>query len=339
MTIPTNGSASATRSIWSQFGRIPTGSEGIFLEVVDINESWLNNRADKFENQDSGFADSDSFGARDFSNLYTLYGSGSKVESLSDMVGFQSPSKNLGQLADLRTVKEAIVAIPFLEIDGKRSFFDVPKEQIDAAVSMAAGGETTTTAGDSIVDMVNKMQNYVIPPKFDFIKNSDFVDPFAMYIFEFSYTFDRDDLSYIWQNMQPRSSKLVEKSTASINHRLLAHELMGEAAKNTGKPLQDELRWMVFKVKQKSATNYFDKIVQYASSDDKFDFDFNVGTAAASAAGLPDYSFNWPYDNFSIVELAKLNTEVKFTSVDPAEDGAIQTSANALNSGISEEGD
>ena len=339
MTIPTNGSASATRSIWSQFGRIPTGSEGIFLEVVDINESWLNNRADKFENQDSGFADSDSFGARDFSNLYTLYGSGSKVESLSDMVGFQSPSKNLGQLADLRTVKEAIVAIPFLEIDGKRSFFDVPKDQIDAAVSMAAGGETDTTAGDSIVDMVNKMQNYVIPPKFDFIKNSDFVEPFAMYIFEFSYTFDRDDLSYIWQNMQPRSSKLIEKSTASINHKLLAHELMGEAAKNTGKPLQDELRWMVFKVKQKSATNYFDKIVQYASSDDKFDFDFNVGTAAASAAGLPDYSFNWPYDNFSIVELAKLNTEVKFTSVDPAEDGAIQTSANALNSGISEEGD
>ena len=78
-----------------------------------------------------------------------------------------------------------------------------------------------------------------------------------MYIFEFKHEFDQDDLSYIWQGIQPRSAATMQFSEASVKHKLLTEELMGKAMEETGEPLQSELRWMVFKVKQKSPTNYY----------------------------------------------------------------------------------
>ena len=54
---------------------------------------------------------------------------------------------------------------------------------------------------------------------------------------------------------------------------------------------------MVFKVKQKSSNNYYDKTV--------------VG-AASKELESTEYSYNWPYDYFSLVEFAKIESEVKF---------------------------
>jgi hypothetical protein len=61
------------------------------------------------------------------------------------------------------------------------------------------------------------------------------------------------------------------------------------------------LRWMVFKVKQKASQNYYDKI---------------VGETQKLSKTSP-YSYNWPYDYFSLVELAKANTEFAFTPTNP----------------------
>ena len=55
-------------------------------------------------------------------------------------------------------------------------------------------------AGASIRKQLQKMERYVLPPEFDFLTNTQ-IDPFVMYMFEFEYTFDRDDLNYIWQNI------------------------------------------------------------------------------------------------------------------------------------------
>jgi hypothetical protein len=62
---------------------------------------------------------------------------------------------------------------------------------------------------------------------------------------------------------------------------------------------------MVFKVKRKANVDYY-KLTADTSDDSKFDFRFNVGNV-----DLP-YSYNWPYDYFSLVELAEIETETEF---------------------------
>ena len=192
---PTNGSESIPRSIWSQFGKIPTGSTGLYLEVNEIDRSWLKRRVPIFQlegasgqtptrlNRDGDLAGNTTV----WQENYSLYGGG-EVLSLAEHIGFKKRSTKLGQIAQKRTVKEAVIAIPFLESGGKRSFFEIPKEEINASLlDLDPGGKGVT---NSVTDMVSKMQDYVFPPKFDFVKNPDIVTPFAMYIFEFKHTFD-----------------------------------------------------------------------------------------------------------------------------------------------------
>ena len=165
---------------------------------------------------------------------------------------------------------------------------------------------------NTISDMVSKMQEYVLPPKFDFIKNKDKISPFAMYIFEFSHNFNQNDLSYIWQNIQPRSGRSIEFSEASISHPLLSSHLMGSALDKTGEPIQSQLRWMVFKIKQKAPTNYYDKLVRNQSLSGRTSAGFSIGRSSTGESDIPEYSYNWPYDYFSLVEFAKIDAEVKF---------------------------
>ena len=104
------------------------------------------------------------------------------------------------------------------------------------------------------------MQRYVMPPPMDFLNNQT-IDPFAMYIFEFSHTFKKQDLANMWQNLYPEIGQTFETQTSTLSHELLAHELLGGGAKKTpeglldvnavGNEIPDRVRWMVFKVKQK----------------------------------------------------------------------------------------
>jgi hypothetical protein len=74
----------------------------------------------------------------------------------------------------------------------------------------------------------------------------------------------------------------------------------------------EQTRWIVFKVKRKAENNYFNTVAG-ASQDTRFDFNFQIGNQKISAkkSVLP-YSYNWPYDFFSLVELAKIETEIKY---------------------------
>ena len=51
---------------------------------------------------------------------------------------------------------------------------------------------------------------------------------------------------------------------------------------------------MVFKVKQRAKTNYFEQI------------------GSKQEASVPFYTDNWPYDYFSLIELASIDAEVTF---------------------------
>ena len=320
LSTPLYGSASVSRGMWHQFGTIPDDpSVGISVSIGEIPRQWLKYHYDVVS-------------TGSIYNDHTVIGHGGKevylsMKSLSDLVGFPSnvPTKKLGQLKDELTIKEAVVAIPYIiesieaapsyrktetAVSGKllrqrKKFINIPTKRYNAALSEEYGsaeGDSLTTAGESIRKLAQKMERYVLPPQFDFLNNKK-VKPLVMYIFEFEYKFDKDDLSYIWQNLAPRNYRDITFQQQSIAHELMDTELLTES-----NLLDNEnLRWMVFKVKQRCQANYYDKITpQVGESAGKEIFDLFT-TKEGYKLG-----FNWPYDYLSFVEKIKVDAEVLY---------------------------
>jgi hypothetical protein len=233
------------------------------------------------------------------------------VSSLAKLCGFDLKPKKMGVVKKKKVISEAVVAIPFIERGGDRIFYKIPRQDIDRAL------ETPELAGDTVVDMVNKMKKFVLPPSFDFISNPDEVEPFSMYIFDFSHTLDRQDLADIWQGLSPDIGTSHEVAEASISHELLFHELLGPGGVLDKGPngfildkrqrvqnISPKIKWLVFKAKQRAATSYFDKIFE-TKDNTQLEKRFE-----------DDVSFNWPYDFFSLVELVKIDAEIDFANPD-----------------------
>ena len=329
LALPTYGAASVPRGMWHQFGVIPEDpNKGVFLSIGDIPSEWLQYHYDVrdnnsvYNNNDAG-----AYGA-------TIH---RQMKSLTDLMDFATTDNipktslskgvassggaevRLGELAEEQIIKEAIVAIPYITeavppsqsdkmsntaISTVKKFIDIPLERWIAALPEGIGSATNDSldaAGASIRNLVAKMQNYVLPPQFDFVSNTD-ITPIVMYMFEFEYKLDKDDLSYIWQNLAPRNYQKMTMEYQSVAHELMDTELLN----NSDLINNTNLRWMVFKVKQKAQSDYFNKIVTQvgSSTNDIFDLDL-------SANGY-NLAFNWPYDYVSFVELVKMEAEVLY---------------------------
>ena len=277
------GFVHSVKSVWGQLGEVPSGSEGIFLR---LKESY----PDIIENPASG---------------------DQLTGSLIDICGFEEAQKRVGEIADQKVISEAVVAIPFVQKGGKRKFFELLRSQIDFAQGKANKKQITSlektgkTPGNSIINMVDSLENYVLPPHMDFINNKS-ITPYAVYVFEFTHVLDKQDLSNIWQNLMPEISKKAEQQEVTVSHSLGTNEFF------SGKEIPAETQWMVFKVKKRAAYNYFAATAD-STDDDRFAFQFEFGGEKKT----PDYSYNWPYDYFSLVELAKIDAEVEFTKKKP----------------------
>ena len=297
-TLPTFGSASISKGMWHQYGTEPGTNKGIYLEVQDLLPS------EKI-------------------NVNT-------TASLASAVGFPKTSMKLGRTSTGRRIKEAVVAVPFIEGADGPKFFNISREEINIAKSqlgMLSSNETTRAVtsptetdraiSESTVSMVKSMSNYVFPPRMDFltydgVNNESSVEPFVMYIFEFEHVLGKQDLINIWQNVSPDIAKTFETKSASISHRILKEEFY--ACSDDRYP--EKLKWMVFKVKQRASKNYFNKIRRSIWSD-QFDTFFNdLGSVRGSKEEPPLYSYNWPYDYFSLVEMAKLEANI---NIEPGE--------------------
>ena len=136
----------------------------------------------------------------------------------------------------------------------------------------------------------------------DFL-NDKTVSPYVAYIFEFEHTLDKEDLSYIWQNLMPKIARDPEKQSVTVSHDMTTNEFF------EGKSIPEDTQWMVFKVKRKANFSYY-AATSDSSDDDRFAFQFQAG----GEAKVPNYSYNWPYDFFSLVELTKLDAELEFTA-------------------------
>ena len=311
-TLPVFGDDTAANGMWHQFGTIPdSANKGVFIEIDDIPANWLQHHylvVSQSSTYNGGAADR---------SLYK------NMKSFGSLLGFEAENSKvrLGELATKQTIKEAIVAVPYVlenaQIDPKekasddkykaKRFINIPSVRYNAAISEAEGsadGDSLDAAGVSIRHLVKKMKDYVLPPQFDFLQNTA-IEPIVMYIFEFKYDLDRDDLSYIWQNLAPRNYKKMNFETQAVAHELFNTELLTEQNLIEN----PNLRWMVFKVKQKSQSMYTDITVRQASQ---------AGSKLLVRETLEyPVRYNWPYDFISIVELAKIDAEVLYKERTP----------------------
>jgi hypothetical protein len=73
---------------------------------------------------------------------------------------------------------------------------------------------------------------------------------------------------------------------------------------------------MVFKVKKRAKTNYFDKVVGkkagYGQAAAAAGFSTNASSETTAQSKI---SYNWPYDFFSLVELVKIDAEIEFSEI------------------------
>lgn len=310
-TTPVSGAAGISKGMWHQYGVIPTGSnKGIFLEIQDLREDEITDS--------------------------------SLTGSLADLVGFKKESKKIGQLRDEFVMREAVVAIPFyVDMLGREQFFKIPKKIIENAELFLNGRKDlfdletkeypNVRPNASIINMVDKMRDFVLPPKFDFLKNKS-VEPMAMYIFDFDIKLTQLDLSKIWQNIAPEATMRFVEQERTIEHNLKqfspeGFELIDEVKK--------DIQWLVFRVKQKAEWNYF---ARTADTNDDIKFNFNIGKKDSAKEGAPDYSYNWPYDFCSLIELGKIEASVKFEETTPTnapelqEDEQMQDKSQIINS-------
>jgi hypothetical protein len=294
--------------MWHQHGRIPSGSEGISLEVSDVD----------------GYA------------------------SLADVVGFAKTSENLGKVAKSKTIREAVVAVPFIEVKNQRKFFDLSSNSSGNDMNLPQA------PSDSVAKMIDSMGRYVFPPSMDFVKYPEEVKPFTMYIFEFEHQLNQQDLVDIWQNLPPRIGRAFD-STAPISTSEIEQEKLITHSLDSGELLQNingKLQWMVFKVKQKAQTNYWRKTVtnnpnivpladiienggvsslkSTAVKSSNFVAD-GAGKGAVEKTGEFDRTYNWPYDFFSLVELVKIDEEVTFIPISDEESSKKNTSTSGTD--------
>ena len=287
--------------LWHGYGQIPADNKGIFLS---LEESF------KFSFGGDSLIDED----------------GEEVGSLISVCGFKTEISKIGELADERKISEAIVMIPFIDSaqEGKadtisiinKNFFKINKGKYDYQKSNIEKGKPAVLAGDfgsteniqetSISRMAKLMGKYNIPPKFDFETYDR--NPFVMYMFEFNHTFDQQDLSDIWQGVLPKIGTQARYSDNEDDNEII-HDL-GPHDFFEGQGMPSNVRWLVFKVKQKGEKSFYN-ITADSRDDSRFKFDFQVGNRA------PEYSYNWPYDYFSLVELANIEGGV---IIEPDED-------------------
>lgn len=265
------------KGMWFQYANKLKKNEGVYLQIKDVEIDL-----------DSRFVpDSQTTG------------------SLADLVGFDKKDIKLGEISDSKYIREAVVAIPYIESPKTKDkqFFYIDEGLVDLAIS--------GKGNKNLVNTVNSMKRFVFPPRYDFYTNrykdsvkggSDIVRPFKMFVFEFEREFTSQDLADIWQNIMPESYKNFDLQDRKIS---LTIDDEPEILSNI-----DNLKWMIFKVKQRAEKNYYAKTASSAD-DARFSFELKYGSKGRKNF-IPDYSFNWPYDFMSIVEFAEIDMNVEY---------------------------
>ncbi len=198
--------------------------------------------------------------------------------SLADVCGFSTgKNERVGDVKESNTLEEAVVAIPFKTVNNRRKFFGISK------------------SNSEYQNIQRNIEKYVFPPKFDFLLNKT-VKPVLMYAFEFSAKVTQQDIADMWQNLPPDVGEKFEQKEVIIDDKQILDLLIQNS---------EDIQWLVFKVKRRANKSY-EKYRRSLVTDDTSALEDNIGP----------YSYNWPYDYFSLVELVKIDETVQYASRD-----------------------
>ena len=227
--------------------------------------------------------------------------------SLLNAMGFvkagEPTTKTLGKLSTKRTLSEAVVAIPYVATslpgwttDSGDSYYESFTNKFFFSINeneITDNGEVRYDRTDHLGDLLRNMRKFVIPPQFDFIRIPKAnKPPIAMYILPFETILDRGDLQDIWQGVLPNVGITPQKRNSAISH-----DLGTDDPFYRGQDIPTDVRWMVFRVKQKAHGDYSE--ITETTLDE------------SSLSSQDKYTYNWPYDFCSLVELGKIQTSFK----------------------------
>jgi len=218
-------------------------------------------------------------------------------KSLAKLVGFEEGKpKAIGKIKDKLTLSEAVIVVPFTVVKGRRQFYRL---------------KTSTPEERRASYILNK---YILPPKFDYLLND--VDPILFYDFEFTMDFTKEEVAQLWQNFLPSRvnnhdmecaiDPAQQISGCTIEDDELIHDIYN---------CSDTLEWLVFKAKKRCAKDYTRLIKK----------DLTSNLFAVPSNNDSKYSYNWPYDYFSLVELIKIDATAQYKNVAAGEREMLET--------------
>jgi hypothetical protein len=274
----------AINGIWNTRGTIPKDGESIQVELYD-----------------------DLFG--DF--------------SLFNLCGFKKETKTISQIADQREINEAVVVLPYtkrplVEIrirnpitlkdisdEPGKYFLTIDENKINTALGLADYKKLSINkiknildtspnidANNELVKLMKAMVKYNVPPHLNWLKDKT-IKPFVMYVAEFNHVLDKQDLADIWQGNMPKIAQAPEEQQVVVEHVLDSDNFYDRKTLNMY--LSAGMYIKVFKVKQRGKMSY-SEITAHSEDDAVFKTEF----------GNRWYSYNWPYDYFSLVELLNI---------------------------------
>ncbi len=270
--------------MWHQYGLLPRENSGIYLEIVDMPESY------KKRGRQIGIVLTGS--------VFNVARQSSTTGSLIDLIGgFENTTTRVGEIAESKEIKEAVVAIPFTTVNNTKKYFRIKNE----IVQNYKNGNIENIS-PTLLTQFNAMKEYIFPPQFDFFKKVS-VEKIAMYVFEFTHTLSKQDLQDIWQNIMP---ELAEPNNWKIETKTIEHELSEDEIVSSIDDV-DNIRWMVFKVKKRAASSYKEMVGKNFENK-----------SAWIDTDIPEYTYNWPYDFFTMIENGKLTVSVEIEKDDSA---------------------
>jgi len=289
VTAQTYGSGTAIKGMWHQYGEL-AGSNARARMNVRIDDA--------------------------------PYRDGATTGSLAEAVGFERKAIPFGRIKPRQVIEEAICAIPFFinpETEEEK-YFEMPINIFENRYSSVRTGQITQ---DSISDMIEKMDKFVLPPVYDFVHTRDKArqvlrtkkdfepayPPFSMYFFEFSSELDQQDLANIWQGVMPSIATVADKEKVILEHQIVDGELLSPSIfdYNGFKSIPDNIRWKIFKVKKRASYDYYKMLQDKTQSPTYKRFD-----------AADRFSFNYPYDYFSLIELGKMQIDFEVKNNNPS---------------------
>lgn len=350
----------ASTGIWHQSGNVLAAEEfkGYYLTIESGEEDSSNNKGDLAS--ELGFISKEAKDDKAMNSKRIVskkMGAIAKERQISEsVVAIPYYTSNDGkinlfdinknELAKARSYNNKITNSFFYNLQNAQSkdeLIEIEKDYEDWSNSV--GHDSVS----SISYQLRMMEKYVLPPHFDFIK-SESINPHVMYFFQFKSKLNESDLARIWQNLYPRSSsgpgnlktsKLskdqresdIQYITGFLDTSIFPEELgIKSNYEEYERFLDNNVRWFVFKVKYRSE-NELSKMRNESIPRFKQDLESVNGvllkqplstsvTEKEEEKLFSKFSYNWPYDYFSLVESIKMEGKVDFYSdiISPADE-------------------